>query len=368
MPLPSTVYGFPYSIIQTDPQTFATVFDTYTTQGTVCAQPIAEAVNSAFGMNWIDRNGTFRYVNRGFWPTRQTITPQLSLTDGDAYDSPGAGRDVSTVINQAIVTAHPRSTSGSVTTLGSIVQPQQIPAANGAGSQSITVILTYHDATGKTVGGTGIVALVAGTDYVVTQNADGTGTVYTGGAGLTVTTDLTQSSQASITFTNTYGLELYATVLQVRGQAITTYSPVVTTLSDATSAGRYGVKKYSRDLFFSSDSTFAQKFAQYILYRYKIPYGELSTFSFQNAIQCGGGGAKATDLLSLEIGSVISINQNQLGGTALKHVLIGISYQIDPHAGNNAVQMITFNLRRLDLTTYSIYDTSVYDSVDTYYI
>lgn len=283
--------------------------------------------------------------------------PLLALTQGEPYAARIA-RETRTVQNAVTLSWRPRTLSTGLTTLAQIRSPIAIPprAENGAAGQT-TLTLTYRDANGIVLGGENVIAPIATTDYVINESAAGIGVEYTSSPFFAITDLKIEASQATLTLNNTASGTLYATKLQIRGNAVYSYDPVQVTRKDAASIARYQERRFTQELPFSNDQQFIESLAQYRLARYATPFTEAATISVENRDRLAG-----VELLGLEIGDVVRISDVQSGLSAALHVIVGISASFTP-AAPDAVARMQFTLERLDQNMYWVLGDSTYGAL-----
>ncbi|MEP7284328.1 MAG: hypothetical protein ABI947_01010 [Chloroflexota bacterium] len=369
----------PGKLFDSGQQTFQTAFDGYTKENTTVLTALADAVTSEFGRCWFDLDGTLRVVDRVYIPKRivQTVVANFvgqasGVTGGKPIDMTVA-RVMDNIINSVILTAHPRSTGGAVQVVGQIETNTVLPPRQAVGTPSETpVTLTFRDiATGKIIGADAVItplvpdAAIDNSDFYVTDVVDSSGnptgynyTLYGPGA-FSIVSYVVSASQLAMTLRNLATGTLYVTKLQVRGLPIYTYDPVTTTLKDATSIALYQERTYTRDLVFANDTNFSKSLAQYFLNQYKNPFTEVTTIALDNQDQI-----TAQDLLGFNIGDVVQVTDNQAGITQINHMIVNISFSLDPNA-TNSLKHWECTLERLDQDVYGIFGNATYGKFGT---
>jgi hypothetical protein len=361
-------------------QSFPTAFDRYDKQSVSIANALREVANSEYGIQWMDRDGTFRFGARDYLPKLIVSPAKLTLSDGMPFNMT-LSRSSAQLTNHVTMTYHPRNTVTATIVLGQITSPLAIPGTGGGNltsggfagnrgaaagtptSQSVT--LTFVDATGNKIGGDSVIYPVANIDYKVFERADGTGFDYTADDSFSIGPIVISASQVTITMTNKATGTLYVTKLQVRGNGVYTYNPITITVYDASSIIAHEDRPYVTDLAFSADGDFAQSLATYILTRFGTSYLEAISVAVDYKTQLNG-----TDLLSIELMDMIIISDVQTGLSGIKHLIDSIAYTFDYRAADG-LQNITIGTSRLDQTTYFILNDSTYavlGSTTTLYI
>jgi hypothetical protein len=353
----------PGSQIETGLQTFQTAFDGYTNEDTAILDAINDTATSDGGRMWLDRDGTFRYVTRDFVARQVVVTPALSFTNAAGMNyMMVVDHPTDTVINSVNLTWHPRQTLGALSAIGQITSPLEIPPVQPFGTPGETTItLSYRDpATGKACGGDSMVLpLVASTDYLINDVSDGSGFDYTSSPSFTLEVISSNASQIVITLRNTATGPLYATRLQVRGYPVVSYDPQTISDSDTTSIETYDERSFKKDLPFSNDVNFAKSLAQYLISRRAYPFVEVKQIEIQNKATLGG-----VDLLGLELMDVIDVTDTQSGLTAMKHMITGVEYVLDPQS-QDYVKSVKLIPERLDDVTYWILGDATYGVLDS---
>lgn len=343
-------------------------FDGATQNANSMLELMIDAALSEHGRIYVDRDGTLRFINRDWLPYAIIAAPDLALSVGQAWKmSAGEPRsDINFIINSAVLTYHPRLTGGSVQVLATATSggPLTVPGKNSDGTPgTLTVSLTYHDATGRVIGGKNIQPIVAGTDYTANEVSSGTGIDYTNSPRLTfsVAADGYGASQTTVTFSNMATGTLYLTLLQVRGNPVTQYDPVQLKFTDPTSISNYQERTYTKDLAYASDQQFATSLGQFLVGQYKYPIYQVGGVKIEQKTKLSI--SVPTELLNLELYKVVSVTDAQTGIAAMKHVIIGFNCEIEPNA-TDQIKSIEFMLERIDMHTFFILDDPVYGVLD----
>jgi len=346
-------------------ETFTIAADKWNSNDTNGVSAIQDVVDSEQGLFWIARDGTVTFKARNYLFKQPTVASSLTVnsehTDFDAV------MDQEQIANRVEVEARPRAQLASAVVAESkaaITVPGQSGTArwNGtvvlSGGGSTTVKLPFTDATtGKPCGATSLVLpLVANTDYMINDLADGSGFDYTTAANCTFSY-VVNGANIEITITNNALGPLFITRLQVRGVAVVTYDPQVFAVEDATSQDAYGKRVISVKLPLASTVQYAQALAEYTLGRYKDPAFRINAISFGGQNLIG-----ATKLYSLEIGNILVLTDYQSAVTSQKYMITGIAVgNLTPRAPGE----ITFFIKRLDDVTYWISEDATYGVLGT---
>ncbi|HVO43299.1 MAG TPA: LamG domain-containing protein, partial [Aggregatilineales bacterium] len=107
-------------------QIFSRAFDRYIKSQVSILDAATDASISEYGMQWFDRDGTFRWAARDFEPRQVAAAPKLTLSDGMPFDM-ALTRAAGTVTNLVNLVYHPRQTVTSTIVLGRVTSPVSIP-------------------------------------------------------------------------------------------------------------------------------------------------------------------------------------------------------------------------------------------------
>jgi hypothetical protein len=327
-------------------------------------------IESADQTTWSD-NATcdlnFRFTTAPAGPALTLAGEANTASSGEPFQMLIA-QDASTVINKAVLTWHPRATLPSVV-LGQVSSAVSIPPLQTDGSAGETEItLTFRDPTTQEIcGGENVITpLVATTDYLINDSSDGTGYNYTTNSHFSMEITSVDASQITITLSNTATGTLYATKLQVRGDAVVTYDSQTITYQDDTAIALDDESAWTKDLPFNDDENFVTALSQYLVNRYKTPFDTVEWVRVDWRATIGG-----VDVLSIEPLDVIAVSDVQTGiTTAINHLVMHWNYQFTPQ-GADYLGSVTWGLERADDTAYGIYDDPVYglyDSTMRYFI
>ncbi len=210
--------------------------DAWTADHTAALSAIRECAESEFGRFFVQIDGTPTFLDRRYFFA--PFTPALAIN----ATSPATltiGRDVASVFNVIKTVAHPRATLATIGVLAAARAPVLIPPVGPSGAGIRIVTLHFRDSAGGAIGGTNLQPLTAVTDYAINDRKDGGGSSYTTSPSFSIAVIDTRGSEITVQLSNNTPATLYATTLQVRGQAITTYDPLTQTQTDAASVTAY---------------------------------------------------------------------------------------------------------------------------------
>jgi len=313
-------YTPPATNYQASVGTFDVASDQWTADRTTAIDAIRESAESDFGRFFVAQDGTATYLSRRFF--FGTLTPALIL-DGTSPVELTIVRDIEQVFNVVKVVAHPRNTLALVGVLAGAANPVLVPPIGPLGAGVRIVTLHFHDATGNGIGGTNLQALAAYTDYALNEAKDGSKGDYTVSPYTSVSVIDTRGSEVTVQMTNNALGVLYATKLQIRGQAITTYDPLTQTVQDAVSQSAYQKRTWTHDLPLSADTDFAQALSSYLLDRYKQPFTRLDVVAVHNESVIG-----SVNVFSLKLFDVLSVSDPQTGMASVVARIIGVKIAI----------------------------------------
>lgn len=179
-----------------------------------------------------------------------------------------AGLDVGygrTQCNRVNSTAYPRRVDAAATTvLWKLEKSFQVKSG-----ETITGYRgQYRDPSNPAtkVSGISMQAMVSGTDYVATENEDGTGASKT--ANLTVTPTF---GSESVEFVLSATADLWIQTLQVKGKGVYTDTPIQSVQEDTASQDIHGVIPLTLDFRYLADVNKARSYCSYILSREALP-------------------------------------------------------------------------------------------------
>jgi hypothetical protein len=172
------------------------------------------------------------------------------------------------IANQITVTVHPRTTG----TPGDVLW--QANASIRLTSTTREVICRYKDPAQQAmrVGASSVIEPVAGTDYTVTDKADGTGTSYT--SQVKVALDIAGASAAKLRLIRLSATPttLYVHTLKLRGTPLRSLLPITATQTDESSFLTYGHRVMELDMPMQDDAGVAQDMATVMLANLKAPH------------------------------------------------------------------------------------------------
>ncbi len=313
--------------------------DRWVATATSALEAIQEVVKSEQGRFFVQRDGTLTFFDRK-WFFKPLSTVLALNADPFALQ---AGQSIEQVFNVVGVTTHPRATVSTVGVLAQASSVIRIPPVTPNGPGTRTVTLHFRDSAGNLIGGAGIVLpLTATTDYTVNDRSDGTGFDYTTAPAFAIGTLDVRASEIAIPLLNYATGPLYVTKLQVRGQAITVYDPVVQTQEDAASQSVYLRRVHMLDLPLSGDEVFGEALAHYLLDRYKAPFTNVEQVTIQNLPVIG-----SVNVFSIGLFDVLSVTDSQSGISGLKCYVIGLDLDITADGFT-----LTFHTTRADDRIY----------------
>ena len=274
---------------------------------------IADVARSARGYVYITGAGVMRYQSR---TTRATSTSAVTFTDTMAGLVLPSNLDG--VYNRIRVTIHPKDVDGTSTHVlwASLGTPVLIAA-----DATTEMWITYRDPDELSVllGGTAMVAMVANTDYVANEAADGSGTDRT--ALITVTATY-YASTAKLTIVSGTSVGVYLTTLQVRGARIRDLDDITV---ETYTAKSYGDRPFSFDMPYQSNHDVANDAASEIYLSYSDPTAQALALEFY-----GESGALLTQALAREPGDRITLTETVTGATAVDAIIQSVALDLRP--------------------------------------
>ena len=172
--------------------------------------------------------------------------------------------------------------------------------------------------------------LVATTDYLANDSADGTGTNRT--SSITVT--LTKRAQSmDIALANGHSGTVYITKLQAQGHKGTAKDSVEISAADSTSQTAFGKRSYPHPGRFVPDSEEAQNWADFHLAAWKDPVPLLKVTLVGNRST-----ATLTDIMSREISDIVTVTASNDAGLGISEGFFveQIHHQLDAQLNHRA--------------------------------
>lgn len=229
----------------------------------------------------------------------------------------GVGLGVSSVINLAQITVHPVQTVGAPQVLWTAQSVLRL-----APGQTRVVYANYVDSNGERVGAVDVAELVAGTDYQVNDEADGSGFDYTSAPSVSVS-GVAEATRMAITLGSTAVGALYVTLLQVRGKPLRVYDAVTVEKADTDSQAAYEKRSVELDLAMQPDPTFAQSYCEYLVGRFATPSLMAATVTIRDRAVFG-----SANVFGLELFDKVIVNDEHVGLETVGHWIRAISVEI----------------------------------------
>lgn len=291
---------------------FQFAFD-QTQSNAVALSLIYDAVMSAVGTAFINKEGTFRYRNR---QNQAAAESALVIEDGDLmYSGPGfaGASSLRNVFNHFFLTMHPKTPSPAPINLFRVDTALLLDPG-----QELEIWDEYADPNNpdRIIGGYDFVPVAAGTDYRGAANDDGTGADRTSDIAILVEPF---TSTAKTTISNTGATALYVIFRQLRGTGIFDNSPMTL---ESFVPKRYGDRAAPIDLPFQDSATRVQLLADQFVAQYadRARAGEELVFNPQRSATLMLGA------LTLDIGDVITASELTSGVNHVDYDIRGITY------------------------------------------
>ena len=177
--------------------------------------------------------------------------------------------------------------------------------------------------------------LVATTDYLANDSADGSGTNRT--ANLTLT--LTKRAQSmDISIANGHSGTVYITKLQAQGHKVTSKDKVEVVASDSTSQTTFGKRTYPHPGRFVPDSLEAQNWADFHLQAWKDPVPLLRMTMVGNRST-----ATLTDIMSRDISDLVTVTASNDAGLGISEGFFveQVHHQLDAELNHKATFLLS---------------------------
>lgn len=252
--------------------------------------------------------GTLTFIPRSSLVQSPYNASQVTFTDSMLGMEAEESRE--SALNVFRMQTHPRRvdpSSGSPVVLFSMDSGQPIEG----GASAVTFFGPYSDPAQQAsrvsgynmYGAAGQPAMVLGTDYYFTSNADGTGTDLS--ANLTLTASPGSEAARYVVSATVSGF-FWA---QARGYGIYDYDPVTVEKRDSTSVTAYGENPVDMDLFYQDDQSFGQNAGTYLLPYWKDPTTQAPSVTFL----ANEDNTSMIQALSRCVGDVVTIQETQTG-------------------------------------------------------
>jgi hypothetical protein len=223
------------------------------------------------------------------------------------------------VINYMKISAYPKNTSSDVETFYTLKRYQVI----GSG-ETKKIKGKYRDPSGGgeiTVDSSLMITPVAGTDYKVTANSDGTGTNLT--SDCTLVADFGTES-FKYTLTNGSSTKGYIVIAQARGYRVGSYDPIIYEEESTGSYSDYGYFPRSLEQPYQQDDVIGSIFAGRVVDFDKKPRTILKSVTFNTVSD-----DRLLAFLNLDIGDIICAKEDQSGIDGYYHIN-GVEFTLQP--------------------------------------
>lgn len=359
-------------------QVFPLAADRWSEELTTGRDALRDVLDSEYGYLWVARDGTLTFRARSWEFARTAAAPVLTVS-GTATGLDGA-LDEDRIFNRIIVTYVPRGTEDPGV-IARAQKPIRVPGKSGitlplngrwnraigyigdsaAGTPQTTPPQPGHrlvrlpfvqPESGQVIGARDVIAPVPGTDFTVNEIEEGTGFDYTASGRITISMAVTGTG-VELTFQNTAWGSLFVRDLQVRGTAIIAYDEQQAIREDDSSIAAYGKRTLRYGIPLETGEIFAEAVADYLLGRHKAPAYTVDRLTFDGPLAVGG-----VSVLSVEIGDVIVLSEDQTGIGGQRYLVRGVEY-----AAAGETVRVTFRLKRLDDVTYWILGDTTYGAL-----
>jgi hypothetical protein len=284
-----------------------------TSSDAVALSLIYDAVMSAVGTAFVNKDGTFRYRNR---QNQAAAESALVIEDGDLlYSGPGfdGASSLRNVFNHFFLTLHQKTPTPAPIVLFHVDTAMPLDAG-----QSIEIWDEYSDPDNpqRLIGGYDFLPVVPGTDYRGNALDDGTGADRTADIAILVEGF---TSTAKTTISNTSATLLYVTLRQLRGTGIFENPPMTL---ESFVPKRYGDRSAVVNLPFQDSVIAVQLLADQFVAQYadRARAGEELVFDPQRSATLMLGA------LTLDIGDVITASEVTSGVNDVDYDIRGITY------------------------------------------
>jgi hypothetical protein len=352
--------------VSTGLQTIDIAGDRWRPDSTTALSALEEVVNTERGMLWVTQTGGIEYREwsyLGFLGSDTIFWSDLPFEGDNLHVGLDAASSVANIVNRVQANYTPRRTlsSGVVARANNVLT---VPGQSGTerwngvvkfpGGGEVVVKLPYTDpGTGQFVGAKNLtVPLVAGTDYTVWENSDGTGFDYTYAGVVTASVNI-NGADVEVSLKNTALGPVYVKDLQVRGTGIVGYEPQQIIREDATSQAAYGTRTLSVDLPLATSLRWAESVAAAELVASKDPEYRANAITYNNPTLAWSN----NNIMWFPVGHAMYLTDFQAGITDALHMITGRQMRL---AADKSFSL-TWSLRATDRYPYTIWN---YDNWD----
>lgn len=238
------------------------------------------------------------------------------------------------MVNQAIVTCHPRAVSESGATLWTLHAPLRLPPG-----ESRTFRARFGNDDGVRIGALALDTPQPGVDYTARDHRDGSGADRTDRVTFTATG---AGSSALITATNHHTATVYLQPgARLRGSALRDSGPADAVVADRLSILHYGRRAVRLDLPLLSDLDDAAGVARFLVTEGSAPRSQVSAITLHN-----GG----PDVLAATIGDTVQVaagpntHQHHSG----RYHIVGLQHEVTRGGTDHTVTWVVRPAARLE--------------------
>jgi hypothetical protein len=272
-------------------------------------------------VTWKNRDYQFNLVAQAYAATIENAAPGTDTSP--EYVGTMTVDEVFGIVN---VSASPHDTHA----IGVIARPTSIISVPGKSTRKLTLKFFDPD-TGVPCGAQTIQAITPITDWVANERKDGKGVDYTPGVNpallngpyLTISYIITATG-IDLTFTNIATGTLYLTKFQVRGVAITSYSPITQTTTNNAAGVAMTI-----NLPLTEDLDYTLSLSQYISNKFGTAVYRYRELNFKAHPTNYSGPGSVQVVLSLALGNLVLVNDGQIAVPERCEV-IGMHVELNP--------------------------------------
>lgn len=344
--LTTYLYGHDVTDFETGLTTFEYTGDVEDRGEGISAQGFVRDIVAAEagGRFWFDaRTNKFKFHNRDHDPLNETIAGVYSESHFDSV-LPKYGDDI---INDLTL----NYTSRNVGTAGSVLWSlKSIPFLLKNDSKR-TFNARYFDVNNQQlhVGARTTILPEMGVDYVANGVSDGSGQVTSD--KLSVSADPSGNS-AKMTVSNDSGLDMYVTLLQLRGTPITQIEESYQNVDGASIAVNDLYPKVI-EVRALDNTSLAENFVDYTLARFKNPIFRFETVTF-SALNYSDGDIMADAAINRRIGDKITITDSSTSHNK-NYILVGENHTLD--TGGDKLHDVIWTLKPIDRDQFWMLET-----------
>lgn len=274
-----------------------------------------DLADTEWGKLYISKAGIVTLLPRS-WDVSSAGGAVALTLDNTAYDiryTPTAAR----IITKMNLKIYPREVGGGTSTLWTLRKAQTIPAG-----ETTKFVARYKDSNKQPVGATGVIT-PAGADYVT---AGGSPTLTFTPYGELAVVEIDNSAGAT---------DCTLSTMVIKGTALSTFEAIELTYENEYLMELYGKREASFDMKGFDSLRDAKTFAKFVFPTLALERGEITDCT----IMSEDNGTDNATQIALDVGSQVSISDDQLGITDWVYNVVGYKHRLDPAAKSHTTTL-----------------------------